>query len=134
MVVGLPFWKICIYRVVAYALGTVPGIARLVQTIVRFLVVRIPSSTELKNVFEIYPGGLGRALNNFEKAWEWALQYQFSSLHTYIDGTLSPIIDKELLLGLYKNAHEFKKEAKEALALTIQSHDEKYSNLLLEPW
>lgn len=89
---------------------------------------------QVKNVFDMYPGGVVKAVNNFEKAWEWALQYQYSSLQAYITNTESPIIEKELLTDLYLDQKSFKKEAREMLALHTQHHDEKYSTLLLEPW
>src|SRR3989344_2655516 len=52
---------------------------------------------QVKNVFDMYPGGLAKAISNFEKAWEWALQYPYSSLRTYALDIESPIIEKELL-------------------------------------
>jgi len=48
---------------------------------------------QVKNVLELYPGGLTMALENFDKAWSWAINYQFSSLPSYVSSTKSPIID-----------------------------------------
>lgn len=89
---------------------------------------------QVKNVFDMYPGGLAVAVSDFEKAWEWALRYPYSSLSAYALGTNSPIIEKELLSGLYSNREAFKKEAYEMLLLHVQHHDEKYSPFLLESW
>lgn len=89
---------------------------------------------QVKNVFDMYPGGLKRAVDDFEKAWEWALQYPHSSLSAYVLDTESPIIEKEFLLSLYPDQKEFKKEAHEMLMAHMQHHDEKYSPFMLEPW
>lgn len=89
---------------------------------------------QVKNVLDMYPGGLAEAMKNFETAWKWALNYPHSSLSAYALGTDSPIIEKEFLLGLYPNIEEFKKDAKEMLSLHIQHHDEEYSPFLLEQW
>lgn len=89
---------------------------------------------QVKNIFDMYPGGLAEAVKHFEKAWKWALNYQYSSLRAYAKGIDSPIIEKELLLELFSDNNTFKTEAREMLILHIQHHDEKYANLLLEPW
>jgi putative transposase len=89
---------------------------------------------QVKNVFELYPGGLAKAVKEFEKAWGWATMYAFSSLQNYTLGTQSLIVDEKLFKKLYPNNKTFKETAKEALSLHIQNHDEKFSHLLLESW
>jgi len=89
---------------------------------------------QVKNVFDMYPGGLAKAITHFEKAWEWALHHPYSSLYAYVFGTDSPIIEKSFLSELYPDHHAFKKEAHEMLMLHMRNHDKKYSPLLLEPW
>ncbi|MCX6786590.1 MAG: transposase [Candidatus Kaiserbacteria bacterium] len=89
---------------------------------------------QVKNVFDMYPGGLGKTVNDFEKAWKWALRYSHSSISTYALGIDSPIIEKEFLLELYPDRKTFKKEAREMLMLHLQHHDDKYSHLLLESY
>ena len=42
----------------------------------RYLVFYI----QVKNVLESFPGGLERAINNFDEAWEWALHYDIFKL------------------------------------------------------
>lgn len=53
----------------------------------------------VKNTFELYPnGGLTAAQQNFAAVWEWAVQYQFSSIGDYAGvRTHSPILKKGLL-------------------------------------
>lgn len=89
---------------------------------------------QVKNVFDMYPGGLSEAIKHFEKSWEWALNYPYSSLCVYATNANSPILEKEFLSELYPDNNAFKKEAKEMLMLHIQNHDEKFYPFLLEPW
>lgn len=89
---------------------------------------------QVKNILELYPGGLTRALRNFDDAWSWALQYRFSSLASYVTGANSPIIDKKRFSNIFPYAQLSKREAREMLTLHMQHHDEKYSSLDLEPW
>jgi len=77
----------------------------------------------VKNVFELYPGGLEAAANNFEKAWAWANQYKFSSFINYAQKSDSPILEKDILGGLFQES-EFKSSAREMiLSRTWQKDD-----------
>lgn len=68
----------------------------------------------VKNVFELYPGGLEAAANNFEKAWAWANQYKFSSFSNYAQKSDSPILQKDILGELFQES-EFKSSAREII-------------------
>jgi len=89
----------------------------------------------VKNVLDMYPGGLSAAHNNFDHAWEWAKQYPYSSLGNIVAGTASPIIDdpdglmSDIIIG-----DEYKQEAKELLDFHLVTRGEEFSNLMLEPW
>ncbi len=91
---------------------------------------------QVKNVLELYPGGLTRALDDFDAAWEWATRYEFSSLPVFLSLAQSPIVEPESLQALYTNMQAFKDEARELLANHIAHHadDETLSSLILEPW
>jgi hypothetical protein len=67
----------------------------------------------VKNPFELYPKGYAAALKNFEDAWQWALQYPFSSLPDYASKRKSPIIDKDILGEIFETPGEFKSFAKD---------------------
>ena len=70
----------------------------------------------VKNSFELFPGGgLEVATQNFDRAWEWAMTYQFSSLADYGGKRLSPIIDKDILGEIFKSPKEFKSFAREVI-------------------
>lgn len=91
---------------------------------------------QVKNVFEMYPGGLKRAFDQFDDAWEWAIRYKFSSLPTFLSQTDSPITESEFLRSLYPDMESFKKEARELLVGHIEHHsdDELLTMLALESW
>lgn len=89
---------------------------------------------QVKNVLELYPGGLAKAMHNFDDAWLWASQYPFSSLASYINDAASPIIEKEYFLKLTASAKLSKADCREMLAFHMQHHDEKYADLSLEQW
>lgn len=98
----------------------------------RYLVFYI----QVKNVLELYPGGLIKALKNFDDAWGWALKYRFSSLGSYVVGEDSPITESELIRELYPNTESFKNEARELLIGHLEHHseDDSLTDIALEPW
>ena len=89
---------------------------------------------QVKNVLELFPGGLARAMRNFDSAWSWALHYPFSSFSPYVTNTDSLIVDKNRFLEIFSDARLSKTEAREMLALHMQHNDEKYSAITLESW
>lgn len=91
---------------------------------------------QIKNVFELYPGGLRQALNHFDEAWEWAARYKYSSLPMFLARTDSPITESEFLRELHPDTKSFKKEAYELLTAHIEHHtdNESLAALVLEPW
>lgn len=93
---------------------------------------------QAKNVLELYPGGLARALHRFDNAWEWASKYRFSSLPGYLSQQDSPITHAELLRELYPDINAFKKEARNLLIGHLEHHasdeDKAFTALNLEPW
>ncbi len=88
----------------------------------------------VKNVMELYPGGLTNAIKQFNHAWEWALQYPYTSFRNYAANEPSPILDIDLLKGMFPHSNTMKKEVREMLVTHMSHHDEKYSALALEPW
>lgn len=96
----------------------------------RYLVFYI----QVKNVLELFPGGLEQALNNFDEAWKWALNYDFSSFSSYAAREDSPITESELIRELYPDTKAFKNEVRELLAAHIEHHndDNSLTNLALE--
>jgi len=69
----------------------------------------------VKNVFELYPhGGIGGARHNFERAWEFAQRYEFSSLRHYT-GDRIPVIDRNILEEIYEKADDYKEFARDVI-------------------
>lgn len=90
----------------------------------------------VKNVLDMYPGGLVAARNNFDYAWEWAKQYQYSSFHDTISGTVSSIINDEenLISSIVGSGGVYKKEARELLDLHLTTRGEEFKDIMLEVW
>ena len=76
----------------------------------------------MKNVLELYPEGLLGALQHFDEAWCWALQYRFSSSFSYLNGISPPVIDSTLLADLYPDLGAFKEESRALLAAYLEHH------------
>lgn len=96
----------------------------------------LPFYILVKNVLEVYPSGLTEASKNFNKAWQWAIDYQFSSLGSTVKGDVCPIIDdpEEIISHFCKNESEFKKESKGLLIFHMNIKGEKFKNITLEDW
>ena len=90
----------------------------------------------VKNVLDLYPGGLSAAQENFDDAWEWAKKYPYSSFGDTIAGTASPIInDEENLIGsIIGTGNNYKQEARELLNFHMTSRGEDFKEVMLEPW
>ncbi len=69
----------------------------------------------VKNPFELYPGGLQRAIENFDDAYERMAKDSLNSLGEYSGIRPSPIITKDLLGELFETPESFKKFARETM-------------------
>lgn len=97
----------------------------------------LASYVMVKNVFELYPGGLTKAVRHFDDAWKWAEGYQYSSMHAYATDTQSPIIAPDnVLMAAVGTPHVFKRGAKDMVQAFISQHSDehagKHSGLMLE--
>jgi hypothetical protein len=90
----------------------------------------------VKNVLEMYPGGLRAAYDNFDDAWEWAKQYPYSSLRDIISSNHSPIVedDDKLIASIIGPGDSYKQEAHELLDSHMISRGEEFADLMLESW
>lgn len=87
----------------------------------------------VKNTFELYPGGLSKAADNFEKAWEWAEHYPFSSFKDFTQEQASPLLEPGILGEIYSNRADFKKASKEMILARTWIKDPALSNLVGVP-
>ena len=69
----------------------------------------------VKNPFECYPGGLRRAIEHFDDAYERMAMDPLSSLGAYAGHQASPIITKDLLGELFNTPESFKEFARETM-------------------
>src|SRR3990167_2801902 len=90
----------------------------------------------VKNVFEMYPGGIRKAMREFDTAWNWATTYPFSALPHYVSGKNTPIVDDsdKLIMNIISNERVFKKEARDTLRRLAETDGGDLKSLMLEPW
>lgn len=69
----------------------------------------------VKNPLELYPGGLKKAIENFDDAYDRATRSPFNSLADYAGKRESPIIDRDLLGELFETPDSFKEFARECM-------------------
>ena len=71
---------------------------------------------QVKNTFERYPnGGLGEALKEFDKAYNWAAQDPYTSLGDYAGKRNSLIITKDTLSELLPTPEKYKEFAEQCI-------------------
>ena len=67
------------------------------------------------NIFEDYPGGIEKALKEFDKAFDFAMNSVFSSLGESFGKRNLKIIDRDILKEMFPNVAMYKKFAYDAL-------------------
>ena len=67
------------------------------------------------NAFEDYPGGIEKSLQEFDKAFEFAMNNPFSSLGECFGRRNLGIIDRDILKDTYPNLEAYKEFARDAL-------------------
>ena len=87
----------------------------------------------VENPFERFPGGLRAATANFERAYEFAIAYPFSSTADFAGVRTSSILDHDLRRELFSNPNEFKDAARELMLGRLEVVDDA-GDLFLEPW
>ncbi|OGZ20193.1 MAG: hypothetical protein A2626_02525 [Candidatus Nealsonbacteria bacterium RIFCSPHIGHO2_01_FULL_38_55] len=70
---------------------------------------------QVLNVFELYPGGIEGALKEFDKAFEFAMDYPFCSLGESFGKRRMEIIDREIFGEMFTNLEAYKEVARDAL-------------------
>ncbi|HBV00904.1 MAG TPA: hypothetical protein DEF00_00725 [Candidatus Taylorbacteria bacterium] len=85
----------------------------------------------VKNVFELYPGGYKRAVAEFDRAWQWALTYSYSSLADYVNNRESPITDNDILGEIFSSPREFRTCARD-MVLSRRFEDESFASLAMD--
>lgn len=70
---------------------------------------------QVKNAFECYPGGFRKAMQEFDKAYEWAMTHPYCSLGDYAGNRSSPIIDKDLLGRMFATPASYRDFTRQCL-------------------
>ncbi len=70
---------------------------------------------QVKNPFERYPGGLKKAMAEFDKAFDWALKDPYCSLADYASSRNSPLIEKSVLGEMFSSAKDYRDFAKQCM-------------------
>ena len=85
---------------------------------------------QVKNAFEEYPGGLEKALQEFDRAFEWAIKDPYNSLGDYAGNRNSSIIDKDVLGAMFPTPQSYKEFTKQCLS--DMNFDEKLDKFRLD--
>lgn len=72
---------------------------------------------QVNNAFELYPGGYGRAISEFDEAFDFACDYRFGSLSHYAGTHKTPIVGQagESMFNEIDNINSYKKFARKEL-------------------
>lgn len=70
----------------------------------------------VKNPLEKYPGGIKKAVNEFEKAYNWACKYPFSSTADFAGKRRSSILDWTEVEKLFPTAKNFKDFSRDVMS------------------
>ena len=84
----------------------------------------------VKNTFELFPGGFDKACISFDNAWEWAINYSFSSLGHYAEIFDSPVIINSFIKELFPTPKEFKNFSRDFLLGRSETSPEELENEL----
>ena len=70
---------------------------------------------QVKNAFEIFPGGIKKAMKNFDLAYDWAVKYPYNSLSNYANTHGTQIVNKDIAKDFFPKPSDFKEFAKECM-------------------
>src|SRR3990167_1649735 len=61
----------------------------------------VSAYVQLKNAIDVYPGGHKSAREDFDRAYDWASAYPYSSLGDYTGNFDRQIVEKDFLSSLF---------------------------------
>ena len=70
---------------------------------------------QIKNIFELYPGGFEKAAKEFDKAYDWAINYPYCSLGDFMGVSNRGIIHKEIFTELFPSMDKYKEFARDCV-------------------
>lgn len=84
----------------------------------------------VKNTFEMHPKGYQWAIHHFEEAWQWGIDYPFSSLGVYAGKRTSPIVNTAQLKKFVGPPEEFKRLCRAMIMGREQIKEDEMSEVL----
>ena len=90
---------------------------------------------EVKNVFDVLPGGFKSSIQHFENSWKKASQYRYSSFENHAKNRSSPLLDDKRIVHLLK-IDAYKKLSREMVDAHTFTRVEKSvrTSIQLEAW
>ena len=85
---------------------------------------------QIKNAFELYPGGFEKAAKEFDKAYDWAINYPYGSLGDFMGVNNRGIINKEIFIELFPSMDKYKEFARDCVS--SMNLEERLGDLTLE--
>jgi REP element-mobilizing transposase RayT len=82
----------------------------------------VSSYVQVKNALDLYPSGQDTVQNDFDRAYDWACTYPYSSLGDYAGNFDRPVVDKTFLSSLFTHT-EYKGFAKDVILGRYKSDD-----------
>ncbi|MBM3261615.1 hypothetical protein FJY93_04335 [Candidatus Kaiserbacteria bacterium] len=93
----------------------------------------LASYVMVKNVFELYPDGIYKAMRDFDMVWDWALEYPYSSLPVYGAHTTSSIVAPDnILFSTTGTPKKFKRDAQDMMYAFMEKRSNDRTWLMLE--
>lgn len=86
---------------------------------------------QIKNAFDMYPGGLRAAIGDFDAGYAFASRYPYGSLSLRTQGTPSPLVETDVPIELSVDTREYKEFSRNCTP--FMSFDEKKCSLVLSP-
>ncbi len=72
---------------------------------------------QVLNPFELYPGGFELARKEFDKAFEFAMNYKFSSLSDSFDKRNLGVVNKDVFKEMFTTLEQYKEVARDAILI-----------------
>ena len=70
---------------------------------------------QIKNPLELYTGGLKKAVKEFNKAYDWVIDYPYNSLGDFVGTRNSGIIDKDIFSEIFVDQKEYKEFSRDCM-------------------
>lgn len=88
---------------------------------------------QVKNSFELFPGGYKEAIKNFSASYDWATKDPYCSLGDYAEIRSDSIVEKDLLGEIFKTPNDYKIFAQDFIqGRKIEAEEDNYKDFFIE--